>query len=231
MSHAPIEPNFRVINILPTSIFEAEVPPDLYADLVSIVTNCDWDESTYLKNLEKYQSGAVSTDLLKQYRDSTEVEDRQQGILHSNLFDNFRVWCENQLNQLLPYIVKEPFATDMEINAAWINRYRLGENLVAHCHPWAVVSGTVFLTGNSGDVQFVKRNAYSDLKGLGITRYSDAFTYPVSPGKMVIFPSSLSHRVLPNESDAMRYTLAFNAMPTTVYDGHTVQFIKRHKPT
>ena len=35
-------------------------------------------------------------------------------------------------------------------------------------------------------------------------------TYEVNPGKLVVFPSNLMHRVEENKSDENRYSLAFN---------------------
>ena len=35
-------------------------------------------------------------------------------------------------------------------------------------------------------------------------------TFEVNPGKLVLFPSNLMHRVEENKSNANRYSLAFN---------------------
>ena len=204
--------NFERYDIFPTPVFEFDVPPEIYAQLLSLCTTVDWDTA------ETYAGGSSSCNVLN--------FPKQDGILSYSDFVPFSKWAEEQLDTINNSIPGN-YSSNVRINAAWMNRYQKGDYNRAHSHPWSLYSGVVFLTGNSGNMVFIKPNPYNE-EVLKITNVHDTVPFQSQGGKMVVFPSSLQHFVTENENETIRYTLAFNAMPDKVDDGHTVQFNNCH---
>ena len=205
----------KAIGIFPTPIFEIDVPTDIYAQVLSLCHTIDWDDPD-----EKYAGGASSSCVMN--------FPKQGGILSYSDFTPFCKFAEEHLENINQGILPNNYCSNVKIQAAWVNRYKRGDYNRAHNHPWSIYSGVMFVTGQSGDMTFVKPSAYYDER-LKLSNVHEQYTYSPTPGKLVIFPSDLRHYVTENESDTIRYSLAFNAMPMTVYDGHTVQFGNCHK--
>ena len=101
---------------------------------------------------------------------------------------------------------------------SWYINLKEGGTLDYHIHPDGWVSGTVYLevpkTENDieGSIQFGFNNAnYKFLEGLPTK------TFKPKRSDIVIFPSSLSHRVNPfqdKKNDSRRVSLAFDLIPT-----------------
>jgi uncharacterized protein (TIGR02466 family) len=203
----------KAIGILPTYIYEEEVPPDIFSQLISLCNTIDWDKA------ETYAGGASSTNVLK--------FPQQDDILSQPSIFKWKRWTEEQLNFINDNAIRDNYTSDIQINAAWINKYKTGDFNRSHTHPWSVYSGVVFLTGDADNMVLVQPNPYNE-EVLKISNTHDMYQYPAINGKMVVFPSNLNHYVMENNNDTIRYTLAFNAMPSKVWDGHTVQFSNCH---
>ena len=197
----------KAIGILPTVIFEEDLPPQIYSALMNMIPSIDFDRDGYT---EQYSGGA------KAYHLTSEV-----------MSTGFVEWAEQQMNEINKGI-HGSYVEDMTITTCWINRYKQGEFNTLHRHPWSLFSGVVFLTGCNQEMQFVKEHSYHR-QALKMTEDTNmAHPYPARDGSMVIFPSDLQHIITPNENDTIRYTIAFNALPSKVNRGFTVQFSNCH---
>jgi hypothetical protein len=82
------------------------------------------------------------------------------------------------------------------IDSWWMNVNTLGEYTGWHSHSrWARVS-VLYVQVPSGDIEFRQGGAY--------------WTESPRAGDLLVFPGNLEHRVLPNTSDAVRISVAFN---------------------
>tara|TARA_Y100001951_G_C11182039_1_gene206520 strand:- start:48 stop:686 length:639 start_codon:yes stop_codon:yes gene_type:complete len=96
----------------------------------------------------------------------------------------------------------------------WANKNPPGAKHREHVHPNSIVSGVFYLKagGKLPPIQFAK-DIQSGLK-LDPVRYNiiNAETFMLScvPGELILFPSSLKHGVLVNESEETRCSLSFN---------------------
>tara|TARA_B100001996_G_scaffold367724_1_gene339630 strand:- start:404 stop:1027 length:624 start_codon:yes stop_codon:yes gene_type:complete len=203
----------KAIGILPTLIYEKELPPEIFSQLLSLCNTIDWDSA------ETYAGGSSSTDVLQ--------FPQQDNILSQPSLFKWKRWAEEQLDFISEHAIKDNYSSNVKINAAWMNRYTTGDYNRSHSHPWSLYSGVVFLTGDADNMVFIQPNAYNE-EVLKVSNAHDMYQYPAINGKMVVFPSSLKHFVMENQNDTIRYTLAFNAMPSKVSDGHTVQFNNCH---
>ena len=111
----------------------------------------------------------------------------------------------------------------------WINVNQKGNFNPPHVHPGNDYSGCYYVTfpENSGLIHFLDprpqhRFASPNPKSTeGKNWYSSDnvydssfFTYQIKEGKVIIFPSWLTHYVDPNPADSLRISIPFNAMYT-----------------
>jgi len=122
-------------------------------------------------------------------------------------------WCEKEIVHMSKDLGcggDTPIMDNM-----WININPKGSFNQPHVHPVSRFSGVFYITApeNSGDICFTRdANDYA----LGSicpnnTRYSSAqWMYAPKENRAIIFPAWVKHQVLPNESDELRISLAFN---------------------
>ena len=102
----------------------------------------------------------------------------------------------------------------------WTNINGPGDSNVKHVHPKADFSGVLWIKAqeNCGNILFETPNyfekyqelhSYTDEFALKTNSYMTYFFYP-KEGKILIFPSSLSHQVEENKSDEDRISYSFN---------------------
>ncbi|MDU8928557.1 TIGR02466 family protein [Alisedimentitalea sp. MJ-SS2] len=100
----------------------------------------------------------------------------------------------------------------------WMNVNPQGGYNVPHTHPGAHWSGVYYVSqpeideGNSGMIEFLApRTDLSHWAILKASAFSLKKRIRPAAGEIVVFPSYLLHWVYPNEADADRVTIAFNA--------------------
>jgi uncharacterized protein (TIGR02466 family) len=115
------------------------------------------------------------------------------------------------------------------ITESWVNKNGKNEYHHKHTHPNSFLSGIFYLTSNSsGKTNFLTENMWYSDEHL-FQSNSDESTYDKynifsekpEAGKLLIFPSKLSHNVEPNMSDTRRYSISFNAYPEIHDKQHT----------
>jgi len=101
---------------------------------------------------------------------------------------------------------------------SWSMLHHKGDWSNSHAHANAIISGILYLDvdDNSGDLVFNKtlNNLQDDMIDITATGYNpfNSRTFSIRPKSnyLVIFPSNLSHKVTPCQSDNPRYCIAFN---------------------
>jgi uncharacterized protein (TIGR02466 family) len=112
----------------------------------------------------------------------------------------------------------------LEIQNSWVNRHAQGDYAHAHYHRNSVVSGCYYLdtVPDSGEIVFQKDKCFNNLfdttVDMGFDNAMNIFNstyWPVRPttGDLLLFPSHLAHSVTPNNTNQLRYSLAFNVFP------------------
>jgi len=140
---------------------------------------------------------------------------------------------ENVLKDLLTEIEKNlvPFEQvlrlrkefKLKVANLWANVNGAGSINFPHIHPGSVLSGVYYVTlpENSGSLRLINPNLFNfvSLAFLGgletFTEGPCVFTtehtlHKSKPGGLLIFPSHLSHYVLPNLSKQKRISISFN---------------------
>jgi uncharacterized protein (TIGR02466 family) len=98
----------------------------------------------------------------------------------------------------------------------WININQTGNGNRQHAHPGSSLSGVFYLTKNNSSIVFTRNQDIpwfhlSNLKSNNNTKLSfNDVAYTPMQGQYIIFPSWLHHRVMPNQNDCERISIAFN---------------------
>jgi hypothetical protein len=82
------------------------------------------------------------------------------------------------------------------IDTWWFNANLQGEGTGWHTHSQWERVGVLYVQVPGGDIEFKKGEAY--------------WTESPQAGDLLVFPGSLEHRVLPNSSEQVRISIAFN---------------------
>lgn len=107
---------------------------------------------------------------------------------------------------------------DIAICNSWGNVVMRGEGIRYHRHSNAYISGSFYL-GEGSQFNILNQhhatlfNFSPEMIPEKNYRAMESFTIPPKARRLVLFPANLMHCVLPSQSDAPRYSIAFNAIP------------------
>lgn len=119
--------------------------------------------------------------------------------------------------------------SSVKVCSSWGNILRKGEHIHAHKHTNAYISGCFYLTDGC-NILFHNSSADKDFMFNPIvTAVEDKpwtwsnMTIPAEVGRILLFPSQLSHSVEDNPALDDRYSLAFNVIPQGTFGARTFQ--------
>tara|TARA_B100000795_G_scaffold207105_1_gene160566 strand:- start:333 stop:983 length:651 start_codon:yes stop_codon:yes gene_type:complete len=156
---------------------------------------------------------------------STDIKlDRNLGgnsvSIDENFLDNDEL---SDVKQLLTDSVNEYFKkavnpnkdTKLYITISWLNVSENGESHHVHHHPNSIVSGVLYIDTHEEDtISFLNPqiDMFGNLIFSGKTNLLYDRIYPATTGKLIVFPSTLRHQVLPrpNTCKGKRLSLSFN---------------------
>ncbi len=112
-----------------------------------------------------------------------------------------------------------------ELSQSWVSRKHPGQHHTMHIHPNSMISGVFYYGDPSPKTPAIKFHKMSG--GLNVNQLQartkldkrpskhawTTFDLEFEPGLLTIFPSHLFHSVPINESDKIRSSVAFNAIP------------------
>ena len=112
--------------------------------------------------------------------------------------------------------------TDFAITTSWVTKTTPGGSSQPHIHKNSVFSAVFYfddMSADTGKIAFESVGIQSDTMLLNDpdewTPYtSKLWEFPPEKNMMLIFPSSVFHRVTTNKSEQDRYSLAINFFPT-----------------
>tara|TARA_R100000149_G_C5846663_1_gene116755 strand:- start:293 stop:904 length:612 start_codon:yes stop_codon:yes gene_type:complete len=135
-------------------------------------------------------------------------------ILKRPALKNIKSYIEKCCDDYLEKIMSPSDPVKLEITQSWINYSNKNEYHQEHCHSNSLVSGVLYINAQekNDSIQFLN-NPYS-LLSPNVKNYNawncKIVNVAVKTGKIVMFPSSVTHRVLVNKEDYVRISLAFN---------------------
>jgi len=103
---------------------------------------------------------------------------------------------------------------------AWININKPGDYNIKHSHPTNDLSGVLWIkcSENCGNIEFENPSGFQTYREIDsyIDDFKDrnniypAYFFPPIEGRVLVFPSYLSHQVQENKSDEDRISVSFN---------------------
>jgi len=123
--------------------------------------------------------------------------------LERAIFQLSAEWCRQ-----LRYV-----GAEFTLHDSWLNFAEQGGFQFDHKHPGNRISGCYYYqtTGNDGNIRFENPNTYALAGGFPYDSINaDGVLYKPAVGRLILFPSWLTHRVSINKNPTERISLAFN---------------------
>tara|TARA_R100001244_G_C5121276_1_gene123566 strand:+ start:52 stop:681 length:630 start_codon:yes stop_codon:yes gene_type:complete len=135
------------------------------------------------------------------------LEDEKFKFLKDELIREFYVFASGVMR----------YSNEFEITTSWATKIVKGQGSDYHNHNNCMISGILYLQTDetSGDISF---RDYDTKRYQIHTKESNIFNstkYRFTPSDrmLLLFPSEVQHKVEENNSDIIRYSLAFNVTP------------------
>ena len=190
--------NYKVTPIFPTCIHSLEID-----------------------NFHTYRDQLIKESYQDRDEDPMGRELSNRGGWQSNQMDIGDCKSEILKNIIMSSVSKLPMSGNFSCTIeGWKNINEPGNFNISHSHPRSHFSGVLWIKTpkNCGNIVFEspeifnryqELDSYSDEFALKTNSYMTYFFYP-KEGKILIFPSSLSHQVEENKSDEDRISYSFN---------------------
>jgi len=182
----------EVAGVFPTPVFMTKIGRNFTQDELDLAVNCK------LINNHGNLTGENSTEL-----DTPGLK-------------NIKLFIESKIEKVYREIISPLSETEIYITQSWLNHTSKGQYHHQHAHANSFLSGVLYFDANPATdrIYFSKSNAHKQID-VGIATYnpfnSDSWFFPVETGKLIIFPSTLAHRVeTVTEDEHTRISLAFN---------------------
>ena len=169
--------------------------------------------STYEKNIAK------EFDFIK----DLEFHDNIQGLTRTS--KDFFILNRPELADLKKFIeyqinlyVKNIYGSgdEVAITQSWVNKAKKGDFHQNHTHSNSLISGVFYplLDETLAPIMFKKFTREISLNTIEKNKFnSDIYKLNLKSKSLVLFPSNITHGVPINQSNNLRYSLAFNTWP------------------
>lgn len=135
-------------------------------------------------------------------------------VLEHESMKSLREFIMFHVNEFIDEIVKPEFMIEPYLTQSWFNYTKTGEHHHRHAHPNSFLSGVLYINAGPED----KINFHREWSGYALdipTREGSDYNtgsmwLGARTGKLLIFPSKLTHDVSVTESKETRISLAFN---------------------
>ena len=175
----------------------------------------NFDTKKIVSKLEKYEfveAGVegenTAKDILSATKNLNVLDDKVFKYLKKMLIDEFYLFINEHMK----------YTNEFKITTSWFNKNLKGQSSNWHNHNNSMYSAVLYLQTdeNSGKISFY--NFSNQRFALSVTDYNilNCENWKINPidGMLLIFPSEMYHRIEENESNIVRYSLAFNFLPT-----------------
>lgn len=141
-------------------------------------------------------------------------------ILKKKELKGIKKFIEESLEQYFISVFQPQDTVKLCITQSWINFSTKGQWHHKHAHPNSFVSGVFYFSANErSDKIYFSNEGYQRIK-LNPKEYnaynSETWWLEANTGRLIIFPSELSHNVAPVEEEETRISLSFNTFPKGV---------------
>ncbi len=137
-------------------------------------------------------------------------------VLRDKLMTSLRGWMEDCMAEYFKATTNPKHDVTLRLTQSWVNYSEPGQYHHKHAHPNSFVSGVFYIQTNPNDKIFFYRDGYSQIKfppAEWNSWNSESWWFEAITGRLILFPSSLTHMVPTVEGEDVRVSLSFNTFP------------------
>jgi uncharacterized protein (TIGR02466 family) len=137
-------------------------------------------------------------------------------VLKSPVMTSLRSWMEDSVAEYFKATTNPKHDVTLRLTQSWVNYSEPGQYHHKHAHPNSFVSGVFYIQTNPNDKIFFYRDGYSQIKfppAEWNSWNSESWWFEALNGRLILFPSSLTHMVPTVEGEDVRVSLSFNTFP------------------
>jgi uncharacterized protein (TIGR02466 family) len=172
---------------------------------INLGRELSFDENNFIVNQHK-----------KPRDDYTALQSRNSKILEDIVLNDLKIFFEKSLNNFFQEVFNPATNVSLRITQSWANYSTIGRSHHKHAHTNSVISGVFYVDTNSSDKIFFCRDTpivpYT-IETKELINMWDANELWVSSekGTLLLFPSTLEHRVDPVVEEKERISISFNS--------------------
>ena len=172
--------------------------------LYSLDRELSEEELSFIKNQETHNNTGNTTSNDRNMLEHEELKDLREFIVSK--VDEYFKQVHNPKNDV-----------ELKITQSWCNYTSPGQFHHKHAHPNSYISGVFYPQADAEkDRIFFYKDGYQQIKmppeDWNLWN-SESWWFEAGTGRLVLFPSSLTHMVPNTESDQTRISLSFNTFP------------------
>lgn len=140
-------------------------------------------------------------------------------ILRDNVMTSLRSWIEDSVTEYFKATSNPKHDVHLRVTQSWVNYSEPGQYHHKHAHPNSFVSGVFYVNTNPGDKIYFYRDGFQQIKfppSEWNAWNSESWWFEAITGRLILFPSNLTHMVPTVEGDDLRVSLSFNTFPAGV---------------
>tara|TARA_B100000029_G_C17576836_1_gene958438 strand:- start:1536 stop:2222 length:687 start_codon:yes stop_codon:yes gene_type:complete len=169
---------------------------------------------SYLKRpLSEEEEKLVIQSKKKTFKNVGNISSKDTYILETKPFKKLKkdllLRVEHFFYNVLCYKDSKPYITQ-----SWLNYTETNEHHHGHEHPNSIISGVFYIDADKKNDSILFKNTFYRQLQINIKDFnkwnSTSWWYPVETGKIVLFPSYLTHQVTSKKGNNTRISLAFN---------------------
>ena len=138
-------------------------------------------------------------------------------VLTRTEMSDIKKFCEDAVSEYLKSIYAPKNDVRMRVTQSWCNYTKPGQYHHKHEHPNSFISGVLYLqSNNTTDRIYFYKGGYQQIK-IPTENWnvynSQSWWFEALQGRLILFPSHLTHMVETVKSDDTRISLSFNTFP------------------
>ena len=164
------------------------------------------DELSFIKNL-KVRSNVGNQTSINNF------------ILRNAELTLLRSFIEDALTNYFKLTVNPKHNVSLRVTQSWCNYSEPRQYHHKHAHPNSYISGVFYVQTNADDRIYFYRDGWQQIKfppEQWNPYNSESWWFEATAGKLILFPSSLTHMVPEVKGDDTRISLSFNTFPVGV---------------
>lgn len=137
-------------------------------------------------------------------------------VLKNPVLTSLRSWMEDCVAEYFKATVNPKHDVTLRVTQSWVNYSEPGQYHHKHAHPNSFISGVFYIQTNPNDKIYFYRDGWQQIKfppSEWNAWNSESWWFEALQGRLVLFPSSLTHMVPTVEGENVRVSLSFNTFP------------------